>query len=485
MKNLKSIIVILIFFALKKQLNDKKQSTGDATFQTNLSRALEKINSAIELCLKEKPVQDVNWGTSLELNIKIASLIELLERSQSNKLAILNLLGVQNGNSVSLSDLGNVSLDKALTDSNKAKLRQVLKATVYSRPVTQGLFLKPVPSTPEGKAFLLYRAYKSDLPPYKSFKDYYGMNDLKQYALKFAAAVVISKKASRGLLLSGEPGTGKSMFASVLANELALPLIVIKSSEAANLSAYLDDIKNTGCCVVLVDEVERIAKPSSGDSRILGFFEALQKLPVITIATTNSPATDMIEGMVINQDGTSAAIDKVLVQNIHPDCLKTMQPCYFFHRKSVGSDFAKQYLEQIIKTEKKPNIENLGLISTLGKGLTPFDIMTAINQEIGSELEPAKIISTLGKLQLGRPRILTYAQEIKKITSIVGFEETLKIKGELDFKKLAFIAEDIPIDKIEELVRGCTAGIDQDSLLALFCKDSGFDTGVLQVLKGV
>ena len=114
------LIVILIFFALKKQLNDKKQSTGDATFQTNLSRALEKINSAIELCLKEKPVQDVNWGTSLELNIKIASLIELLERSQSNKLAILNLLGVQNGNSVSLSDLGNVSLAKALTDSNKA-----------------------------------------------------------------------------------------------------------------------------------------------------------------------------------------------------------------------------------------------------------------------------------------------------------------------------------------------------------------------------
>ncbi len=45
--------------------------------------------------------------------------------------------------------------------------------------------------------------------------------------------------------------------------------------------------------------------------------------------------------------------------------------------------------------------------------------------------------------------------------------------------------QDIPIDKIEEIVHSCTAAIDQDYLLTLFCKHSGFDTGVLQVLKRV
>lgn len=477
------------YFELQKEISKMKNESPSTNVTSRLVNALEKIDNAVEHCLREKTVQDIKWGTSLEFNTTVASLIELLKRSQqsSRKLAIMNLFEALNTEGLSLSEQRKVNLDKALNESNKSKLRQALKTMIYSTSVNQKLFFNPQTSTPRGKALLIYRAYKSDSPPYKSFKDYYGMNDLKQYALSSAIEVVISKRASKGLLLSGEPGTGKSMFASVLANELALPLIVVKSSEVANLSRYLDDIKNTGCCVVLVDEIERIAKPSNMDARILGFFKALQKLPVITIATTNSPATDTIEGMAINKDGTSAAINKVLVQNVHPDCLKTMRPCYFFHRNSVGSDFTKQYLEQLIKMKrgKESNIENLGFISTLGKGLTPFDIMTAINQEVGSSLEPTKIISTLGKLQLGRPRILTRAKEIKQVTSNLEFEEALKVRGKLDFKKLAFVSEDISIDRIEEIVSGCTTEIDQDSLLALFCKHSGLDAGVLRVLKRV
>lgn len=81
---------------------------------------------------------------------------------------------------------------------------------------------------------------------------------------------------TKSILLSGPPGVGKTMAAKWIANELSLPLLVLDLTAVMssylgktgnNIRYVLDYAKNTEC-VLLLDEVDAIAKKRDDNSEI-------------------------------------------------------------------------------------------------------------------------------------------------------------------------------------------------------------------------
>ena len=118
------------------------------------------------------------------------------------------------------------------------------------------------------------------------FVDIFGMQALKEKLLKPAQAVLTdpsdAKEAPRnGILLHGEPGNGKTVFAEALAGELQVPIIQMTYGDVSskwvgemprvisNVFAYA---KRTAPCVLFIDEIDSFITSrdqSSGNSEDL------------------------------------------------------------------------------------------------------------------------------------------------------------------------------------------------------------------------
>ena len=102
---------------------------------------------------------------------------------------------------------------------------------------------------------------------------------------------------SRGLLLAGKPGVGKTKLTRVIATELAGPLtVVLVTAEVLRtwMTELYDEIRGLGPCLVVLEEIDSVAsKGSRGDTSFAEFLDALDGTrssdDVLTLATTNDP----------------------------------------------------------------------------------------------------------------------------------------------------------------------------------------------------
>ena len=140
-----------------------------------------------------------------------------------------------------------------------------------------------------------------------AFKDIVGMVDTKRRLLDAAQEIIGGKASDRnGMLLFGEPGNGKTMFAEALAGELGVPFFSIAYGDVASpwvnetpmkVKAAFEQAKRAGGCVFFIDEFDSFVK--SRDSRsshsmdqdlsnvILTETVELRKTRVILVAATN------------------------------------------------------------------------------------------------------------------------------------------------------------------------------------------------------
>ncbi|WP_175425847.1 AAA family ATPase [Trinickia violacea] len=107
------------------------------------------------------------------------------------------------------------------------------------------------------------------------------MADTKQRLLRAAHDVLMDDDGNveprNGILLFGEPGNGKTLFAEALAGELALPFLQIAFGDTASkwindtpekIKAVFRTASETGACVLFIDEIDSFLKPRDGGANV-------------------------------------------------------------------------------------------------------------------------------------------------------------------------------------------------------------------------
>ena len=175
------------------------------------------------------------------------------------------------------------------------------------------------------------------------FKDWLDLND--QY---FLDQNVPQPLVPRGLLLAGEPGTGKSMAARVLAKHWDVPCFRLDVSTSLNrylgvsegrIDTNLKLIEQNAPCVWLLDEVEKLFA-SNGDegttqrilSQMLWWLQA-HTSRVVTIMTTNNLESIPKElyraerlDKVLHLEKLSLSMSKIFAAKVYESVVKTPLP---------------------------------------------------------------------------------------------------------------------------------------------------------------
>jgi transitional endoplasmic reticulum ATPase len=150
--------------------------------------------------------------------------------------------------------------------------------------------------------------------PRMTFADIHGNHELKRRLLLAGKMVMQPRKkntsqpARNGILLHGEPGNGKTVFAEALAGELGFPLLTLSYSAVATkwvgektsrVRAAFEDALRQQPCVLFVDEVDSFleARDASGPgtmkedrdlvNALLTLIVDIRQSRVLLIAATN------------------------------------------------------------------------------------------------------------------------------------------------------------------------------------------------------
>ena len=208
--------------------------------------------------------------------------------------------------------------------------------------------------------------------PKVKWEDIGGLEDAKQelieaveWPIKYPEMFdAFHSKPSKGILLFGPPGTGKTMLAKAVANESEANFISIKGPEL--LSKFVGEsergvremfrkAKQASPCIIFFDEIDSIA-PTRGQSfdshvtervvsQLLTELDGLEELKdIVVIAATNRP--DMIDKALLRP----GRIDRLIYIRI-PD-KKTRKKIFNIHLK--GRPLAKDVDVDVLaeKTEK-------------------------------------------------------------------------------------------------------------------------------------
>ncbi len=148
--------------------------------------------------------------------------------------------------------------------------------------------------------------------PKSTFKDIYGNAEIKARLQEAANAIVSrrgdGKNARNGILLTGEPGNGKTAIAEALAGELKLPLFQLSYADVASpwvgektsrINAVFAEARANQPCVLFIDEVDSFLDSRDGGggqgvkedrdvvNALLTLMVDVRKDRVILVAATN------------------------------------------------------------------------------------------------------------------------------------------------------------------------------------------------------
>lgn len=157
-----------------------------------------------------------------------------------------------------------------------------------------------------------------------TFKDIHGNTAIKRRLLEAGRAIVDAPKggqgkARNGILMDGEPGNGKTVFAEALAGELKLPLLTLTHSDVASrwvgertekVKAAFEQAIRSQPCVFFIDEIDSFLPDRSTDSAqtkedsdvtnsLLTLLVEIRKHRVVVVAATNY--VDRLDGAAIRE----------------------------------------------------------------------------------------------------------------------------------------------------------------------------------------
>lgn len=144
--------------------------------------------------------------------------------------------------------------------------------------------------------------------PQRRFRDVVGMEPFKGRLLEAAQEILKGRSQRNGILLHGEPGNGKTLFAEALAGELGLPILQValgqiesrwQGETTERLMAYFRAAQSSGRMVLFFDEIDallidrgKVMRAESENARLVTtFLTEIEKVRrtgrVVIIAATN------------------------------------------------------------------------------------------------------------------------------------------------------------------------------------------------------
>lgn len=166
-------------------------------------------------------------------------------------------------------------------------------------------------------AMVVARKEKSKI----TFADILGNKEIKRRLLDAARAITAPKAAAsrNGILLHGEPGNGKTIFAEALAGELKLPILKLTHSDVASrwvgertekIKAAFDQAIRSQPCVFFIDEIDSFIPDRSGAATqtkedtdvvnsLLTLLVDIRKHKVVVMAATNY--MDRLDGAAVRE----------------------------------------------------------------------------------------------------------------------------------------------------------------------------------------
>lgn len=143
--------------------------------------------------------------------------------------------------------------------------------------------------------------------PKRNFNHVVGMTELKAKLAKAGKEILTNNGARNGILLTGEPGNGKTSMAEALAGELKLPIINVAIGNVQSMwigettqkvMKVFDDAERQAPCLLFIDEIEAVLIDRSKSinidqeapktvSAMLKRLEDIRRKKVVVVAATN------------------------------------------------------------------------------------------------------------------------------------------------------------------------------------------------------
>jgi cell division protease FtsH len=290
-------------------------------------------------------------------------------------------------------------------------------------------------------------------------------------------------KTPRGVLLSGAPGTGKTLLARAVAGEAGVPFFSLSASEfveavvgigASRVRDLFKKAKEASPAIVFIDELDAIGRARSGVGIGAGSEEREQTLnQILTEMDGFTPATDLI---VVAATNRPDVLDKAL-----------LRPGRFDRRIAVSApDKAGRTLILEVHTRKMPlgADVDLGDLASRTPGMAGADLANLVNEAALAAASRGDdtvrfddFTSALDKILLGAERKVMLTEDDRRKTAY--HEAGHALAGML-------IPGADPVRKVSIIPRGASLGVTLSSpdTDRFTYSDSELDAAIRVLLAG-